>query len=189
VSNGFDFVFGEMAKASDVGRDSVLKTEGKKETTANEIWRLVEPVIEAEGMELIEVEYRRESQGWVLRLFIDGEDGITVADCAEISHVVGDLLDVSNPINHPYRLEISSPGVDRPLRKPGSFHKFIGSIVEAKTSVPVIPSENRRRFKGELVQVTSHCITLDCGGSVYEIPFGSLERAHLCYFDSQEKQK
>ena len=74
--------------------------EGGNKTAlvAAQIWQLVESVLRAEGMELLEVEYRCESHGWVLRLFIDREEGITVDDCARVSQVVGDLLDVADPI-------------------------------------------------------------------------------------------
>jgi ribosome maturation factor RimP len=166
-----------------------MKGQDKSKQIIAEIWKLVEPVIVAEGMELVEVEYRRESQGWVLRLFIDQEDGITVADCTRMSQVIGDLLDVSELIDHPYHLEVSSPGLDRPLRKPKHFQKHVGAIVEIRTSVPAVPTQNRRRFKGILVDVTSDTVMVDCEGQNFEIPFVSLERARLCYFESQETQK
>lgn len=162
-----------------------MESEDKVKLTSIEIWNLAEPVIEAEGMELVEIEYRRESQGWVLRLFIDQEDGVTVNDCARMSQVLGDLLDVADPIHHPYHLEVSSPGLNRPLRKPEHFQRHIGQVIEVRTFTPVTPVENRRRFKGTLVDVTSEYIRLDCEGQVFELPIASLERARLCYFESK----
>jgi len=145
------------------------------------IWQLIEPVIASEGMELIEVEYRCESQGWVLRLFIDQEDGITVDDCARISRVVGDILDVADPIASPYHLEVSSPGLNRPLRKSEHFLKFIGNIVDVRTGTSI---HNRRKFKGKLIEVRAEEITVECQGQPFDIPLSLLERARLRYFES-----
>jgi len=153
----------------------------------DQLWEMIEPVIQAEGMELVELEYRRESQGWVLRIFIDQPDGITVNDCARISQVAGDLLDVADVIQNPYHLEVSSPGLNRPLRKPEHFKMYLGNIVEVRTSTPLDPSQNRRKFKGTLMAVQPETISVDCQGEVFDIPLALLERARLCYFDSFEK--
>lgn len=146
-----------------------------------QLWQLVEPVIRTEGMELIEVEYRCESQGWVLRLFIDQEDGITVDDCARVSRVVGDLLDVADPIVNPYHLEVSSPGLNRPLRKWEHFQRCIGSIVDVRSGTSI---HNRRKFKGRLIDARPEGITVDCDGQPFDIPLTHLERARLRYFES-----
>jgi ribosome maturation factor RimP len=148
-----------------------------------QLWELLDPVIRAEGMELIELEYRREPTGWVLRIFIDQEDGISVNDCAKISHVAGDLLDVADPIRSPYHLEVSSPGLNRPLRKLEHFRKYLEKIVEVRTATPI---DNRRKFKGVLVDVDPARIVVNCEGQVFEIPFTLMERARLCYFESFE---
>ena len=145
------------------------------------IWQLVEPIVRAERMELLEVEYRCESHGWVLRLFIDQEDGITVDDCAQISRLVGDLLDVADPIVNPYQLEVSSPGLNRPLRKWEHFEKHVGSIVDVRASTSI---DNRRRFKGKLLDASPEGITIDCEGRVFKLPLDVLERARLRYFES-----
>lgn len=150
----------------------------------DQLWALLEPVIQAEGMELIEVEYRRESHGWVLRLFIDQPDGVTVDDCAGVSQVVGDFMDVSDLIQNRYHLEVSSPGLNRPLRKPEHFQNYIGKIIELRTSVPL---DQRRRFKGVLTAAASGTISLDCRGKVVSIPMQFVERARLCYFNSLEE--
>jgi len=162
-------------------------TMGMEEKTTeliNQLWHLLEPVVRAEGMEIVELEYRRESPGWVLRLFIDHPDGITVDDCARISQVAGDLLDVADLIENPYHLEVSSPGLNRPLRKLEHFRTHQGSIVEVKTSAPL---ENRRKFKGILLEASPEEIEIDCQGQIFKIPLALLERARLCYFDSLEK--
>ncbi len=146
-----------------------------------QLWQLLEPLIRAERMELIEVEYRCESQGWVLRLYIDQEDGITVDDCARVSRVVGDLLDVADPIVNPYHLEVSSPGLNRPLRKWEHFQKSIGNIVDVRTGTSI---HNRRKFKGRLIDARPEGITVDCDGHPFDIPLNHLERARLRYFES-----
>ena len=150
----------------------------------DQLWELLEPVVLAEGLELVEVEYRRESHGMVLRLFIDQEGGVSVNDCAKVSHVVGDLLDVSDLIASHYHLEVSSPGLDRVLRKAEHFQKQIGNIIEVRTTMPI---EKRRKFKGILVDTRPEGITVNCEGQLFEIPLALVERARLCYFETFEK--
>jgi ribosome maturation factor RimP len=159
----------------------MTEQEQREKSIINEVWNLIEPVVRAEGMELIEVEYRREPHGWVLRLFIDQEHGISVDDCARVSDVVGDLLDVADPISNQYHLEVSSPGLNRPLRKWQHFADHLGKIIEVKTSLPL---DNRRRFKGRLLSAGPEEISMDCDGQVYEVPLPTVERARLRYFDS-----
>jgi len=156
----------------------------KQEQVVAQIWSLLEPLLQAQGIELVEVEYRRESLGWVLRLFIDQESGITVEDCAGVSQMVGDMLDVADPIQNPYNLEVSSPGLNRPIRKPEHFQRYIGKTVEVRTAAPI---QGRRNFKGVLVDSDNERITINCEGQVFEIPMTNLERTRLCYFDSYEQ--
>ncbi len=161
----------------------VAQMEPKQGEMTAKLIEMIEPVLRAEGKELVELEFRRESQGWVLRLFIDQEDGITVEDCAQVSHVVGDLLDVADVIRTPYHLEVSSPGLDRPLRKPEHFESVMGKVVEIRTLEPL---GSRRRFKGVLERVDHDEITVRCDGRDYIIPLPLVERARLCYFDSND---
>jgi ribosome maturation factor RimP len=155
--------------------------KNKTKQVVVQLWQLIEPVVHSEGMELLELEYRCESDGWVLRLFIDQEGGITVEDCARVSHVVGDLLDVADPIVNQYHLEVSSPGLNRPLRKWEHFQKYVGSIVDVRASTSI---DNRRRFKGKLIAASPEGITVDCEGRVFELPLNLVERARLRYFES-----
>jgi ribosome maturation factor RimP len=144
---------------------------------------LIEPVLAANGMELVDIEYRRESPGWVLRLFIDQPNGITVDDCAKVSRVLGDLLDVADVIQTAYDLEVSSPGLNRPLRKPEHYRAQMGNIVEVRTTEPL---GNRRKFKGVLVDSGEDWIRLNCDGQEFEIALNVIERARLRYFETQE---
>jgi ribosome maturation factor RimP len=164
-----------------------MSTAGNRpEDVIVEIWELIEPVIEAEGMSLVDVEYRREAQGWVLRLYIDQEGGVAVDDCARVSHVVGDLLDVSDLIPVAYHLEVSSPGLNRPLRKLSHFREQVGNIIEVKTSVPL---QNRRKFKGVLKDIDTEKLIMDCDGQIHEIALEVVEKAKLRYFETLKNQE
>lgn len=155
--------------------------EDPTRAVVQKIWELVTPVITAEGMDLVEVEYRRESQGWVLRLFVDRDGGVNVEDCAAVSRVVGDLLDVADPITGPYHLEVSSPGLDRPLRRWEHFQRQIGKVVTVRTRVAV---GARKNFKGILVDARPESIRVNCDGTLFDIPLDIVERARLRYFES-----
>ncbi len=149
------------------------------------IWNLVEPVVAARDMEVLDIEYRRESLGWVLRIFLDSQRGIRVEDCAEISRVVGEMLDAADLIPIAYNLEVSSPGIDRPLRKLEHFQKHIGDIIEVRTISPV---QNRRNFRGALKEVSPEGLTVQCDSQDYSIGMPLIERARLLYFESLERK-
>jgi len=117
--------------------DDVLRQVGPK----------LERVVEFAGMELVHVEARRESGGMVLRLFIDREGGVTLDDCARVSRQVSAELDVDDPLPGRYTLEVSSPGLDRPLSKDRDFQRFSGQTVRIVTAAPL---DGQRHFKGRL---------------------------------------
>lgn len=158
-------------------------SEEAARTVVQKIWNLTTPLITAEGMELVEVEYRRESQGWVLRLFVDRDGGVSVEDCAAISRLVSDLLDVEDPIQGPYHLEVSSPGLDRPLRRWEHFQRQIGKVVTVRTRRPI---GARKKFKGTLMAAHPESIRVECDGTPFDIPLDAVERARLHYFESLE---
>ncbi len=155
--------------------------EDPTRAVVRKIWELTTPVITAEGLDLLEVEYRRESHGWVLRLFVDRDGGVSVEDCAAVSRIVGDLLDVADPIAGPYHLEVSSPGLDRPLRRWEHFHQQIGKVIAVRTRTAL---GARKNFKGILVAVSPEAIRMDCDGRMFDIPLEAVERARLRYFES-----
>ena len=158
-----------------------IDAEDKQQQVIEAIWTLIEPVAETEGFELVEVEYRREAPGWVLRLFIDQPQGVTVEDCVQMSRLIGDLLDVNDIIQTSYHLEVSSPGLNRPLRKARHYRQQLGRVIELRTHRPF---DNRRNFRGILQSAEEDHIRLDCEGHVYDIPLGEVEKARLRYFDS-----
>ena len=127
-------------------------------------------------MELVDLEYQREAQGWVLRFYIDREGGVTVEDCAEVSGELGAILDVRDLIANAYVLEVSSPGLTRPLKKPEDFNKYRNRLVKVKTFEPI---EGRRNFKGVLLGLENERVRLEMEGRPYEIPFRSIAKASL----------
>jgi ribosome maturation factor RimP len=150
------------------------------------LMRLLEPPIEALDYELIDVEYAREGRGGVLRVFIDrraGEElgggppaGITVEDCARVSHLVSELLESEDPIKGHYTLEVSSPGFDRILRKRAHFERFLGMRIGAELKLPI---NGRRRFAGVLKSIAGDSIVMEVDGQAHELPLERIQKARL----------
>jgi ribosome maturation factor RimP len=111
-----------------------------------ELRKLIEPAVTAMGFELVGVEYIRGKRG-LLRVYIDHEDGISVDDCQSVSYQISGVLDVNDPIRGQYSLEVSSPGLDRPLFQARDFDRFAGHEVKLRLAVPL---GGRRNFKGVL---------------------------------------
>jgi ribosome maturation factor RimP len=137
---------------------------------------IADPILSNEGMELVEIEYRRESKGWVLRLYIDKEGGVTLDDCTRISQEVGRILDVEDFISTPYTLEVSSPGLARPLKNEKDFMKYRNHMIKVKTIDPI---ENRRQFKGKLLGITENRIEIAMDGGVFQILLSNVAKANL----------
>lgn len=137
---------------------------------------LLEPVVEAMGYELVEVEVVGGGKHRVLRLYIDQPDGIAVEDCERVSHQVSGVLDVEDPIPGAYTLEVSSPGLDRPLRTAAHFAAFTGE--QAKVELRA-PQDGRKRFKGRLVGIDGETVVMDVDGEQYRLPLNEIERARV----------
>jgi ribosome maturation factor RimP len=140
------------------------------------LWRLIEPVLEPDGIELVEVEFKPEGGRWVLRLYIDSPVGVTLDDCEFTSRQIGALLDIKDPIHRPYTLEVSSPGINRVLRKEKDFNLFAGSPVRLKTRRKVA---GRRNFQGILKGMENSKIVIEVEGDRIEISAEDLEKARL----------
>ena len=143
--------------------------------------RLLEPPIEALGFELVDVEFAREGRGGVLRIFIDArtgdaETGVTVDDCARVSHAVSEVLEIQDPIKGNYTLEVSSPGFDRILRTRAHFERFVGQRIIAELK---LPTDGRRRFIGVLKSSSSDTIVVEVDGKAYSLPFDRIQKARL----------
>lgn len=138
--------------------------------------KLIEPTVTAMGYELVGVEFRRGRQG-LLRVYIDREDGITVDDCQKVSYQVSGLLDVEDPIQGHYSLEISSPGLDRPLFRPDDFVRFSGRRVRLKLAVPI---EGRRKLSGLLLGLEDRQLGLRMeNGEEIQVSLDNVDQAHL----------
>jgi ribosome maturation factor RimP len=125
-----------------------------QETVLERVRALAEPILATLGFELVELEYKREGRGWILRFFLDKEGGITLDDCADASREIGMLLEVEDVIPTAYDLEVSSPGIDRPLKKAADFERFKGSLVKIKTYERLDPDQRghlRKTFVGTLL--------------------------------------
>ena len=152
------------------------------QTYRQKIIELVTPVIASEQMELIDVECLRMRSRWLVRIYMDKEGGVTLDDCAAISNQVGDLLDVHDIPPGPYNLEVSSPGLDRPLTRDKDFIQYRGSKVKIRVNEII---EGKRNFRGLLVDFLregeKETLVVDEGGKRYYIPRENVAKANLEY--------
>jgi ribosome maturation factor RimP len=137
---------------------------------------LAEPLLESEGFALIDVEYQREPRGRTLRLVVDKDEGVTLEDCAYISRQLGDLLDAKADLLDSYHMEVSSPGLQRVLKKPKHFEQFKGRQVAIKTRSPI---EDKWDFRGRLNGLSEGMVQVETGGRVYRIPYEEISKARL----------
>lgn len=137
---------------------------------------LIGPVIGNLGYALIERELVMDGGRWVLRLYIDKESGITVGDCERVSNGIGDLIEVEGVVPMNYTLEVSSPGLDRPLRRREDFERFCGSVIRLRTSQPIA---GRSNYKGVLIAMDGDDIVMSIDGAEHRIPLAALLRARL----------
>ncbi|MBN2467022.1 MAG: ribosome maturation factor RimP [Deltaproteobacteria bacterium] len=139
---------------------------------------LANPVIEELGLELVDLEYIRGRQGWVLRIVIDKQGGVTLDDCTKVSREIGYVLEIKEVIPTSYNLEVSSPGVERPLKTPPDFERYVGRRVSVRTSGEV---EGRKNFKGVLKSIHEGRVYVDVDGKEWEIGLGNIDKAKLVY--------
>lgn len=138
--------------------------------------RLIEPAIEALGYELVLLEFSAGLKTGTLRLYIDGPHGIALEDCESVSREIAALLDVEDPIQKAYQLEVSSPGLDRPLVKPEHFQRFLGEKIRVQLLAPVA---GRKRLVGALVSSGGGEITVDVDGQALTVALSDIDRARL----------
>lgn len=139
---------------------------------------MLRPAVEETGKELLGVEFISAGNHSVLRIFIDHENGIDVDDCAEVSRQVGAILDVEDPISSEYNLEVSSPGLDRPLFEKPQYEAVIDETIEVKISMPL---NGRRKFKGKLVAIENDSLIVMVDNEEYELVISNIDKAHLVY--------
>ena len=146
---------------------------------------MLKPVVEALGYEFWGLEYIAQGKNSVLRIFIDGENGINVDDCAAVSRQVSGVMDVEDPISSEYNLEVSSPGLDRPIFTLEQFESIVGEFVDIKLRYAF---EGRRKFKGKLVGIEDgEDIVIHVDNHEYLLPIDSIDKANLIYQEKQGK--
>ncbi len=181
------------------------------ESVADRARRLLEPVLVRDGFELVEVDWVREGGPWVLRLFVDRPGGVTVDDCQAVSRTVEPILDAEDLIEPAYNLEVSSPGLDRPLRKPQDFERFAGQRAHVKTFGPVeslvAPAQGgesfagkpspadcgagpRKNWTGILRGFRDGAVEIEVDGRLHRIPHDKIAKANLEYdFEADLRRK
>jgi ribosome maturation factor RimP len=155
-----------------------------QDTVAERARKLLEPVLERDGYELVEVEWQREGGSWVLRLFIDRPEGVGIDDCQGVSRTVETILDVEDFIEPAYSLEVSSPGVDRPLRKSSDFERFSGQRAKVKAYGPIPSAAGapaRKGWTGTLRGFRDGAVEIDVDGTLHRIPLDRIAKANLEY--------
>ena len=148
---------------------------GKAPVTQSVI-ELIEPGLLAKGIELVDVEFKKEGKNWVLRVFIDKEGGITLEDCQKISNLVGDLIEVEEVIEPTYTMEVSSPGLNRVLKKEKDFIRFSGKKIGVQCHTPL---NGRKNFNGVLKDFKNQSIHLEVDGELQTIPINRVAKANL----------
>ena|GEM_PF-45146 len=160
-------------------RGTMVETD---QTYREKIVGLIEPIVESEQMELVDVECLRGPSRWMVRIYIDKEGGVTLDDCAMISGETGDVLDIHETPPAPYDLEISSPGLDRPLAKDRDFVRYEGCQVRILVAEKI---EGKKNFKGRLVKFLDNegekSLVIDVKGMLYTIPRSMVVKANLKY--------
>ena len=141
-----------------------------------ELERLIEPAVEQLGYELSDLELKMGGRDGIVRVFIDKPDGVDLTDCEIVSRQLSAVLDVEDPLPGHYRLEVSSPGLDRKLTKPEHFQRFIGEMIRVKLRFPVA---GRRNFRGALRAADEEQIEVEVDGESHSLQIATIESARL----------
>ncbi len=137
---------------------------------------LIEPIVEGLGYECVGIEYNPHPQHGMLRIYIDSENGILLDDCSKVSHQLSGVLDVEDPIQGNYQLEISSPGEDRPFFKLSQFQRFAGNMVTINLFSAI---DKRKKITGQIKTVEGDDVLLQEGEQIFRIPFQAISKARL----------
>jgi ribosome maturation factor RimP len=142
------------------------------------ITELIDTTIQALGLDLWGVELLQQGKYSLLRIYIEREEGVTIEDCEKVSRQVSALMDVEDPIAGEYTLEVSSPGMDRPLFCIKHYSQYVGSEVDLKLRRPL---DGRRKFKGQIIKVYGDIVGLSVEGSEYDLEFSDIEKASIVF--------
>jgi len=140
------------------------------------IEEVIEPVVSGLGYQFVGAQFGQGENGQTLRVFIDTDNGVVVEDCVAVSKQLSAVLDVEDTIKSAYQLEVSSPGVDRPLFTGEQFEQQIKGVIKVKMIAAV---DGRRNFKGQLLEVKNEAVVVEVDGIDYALPIGDIEEAHL----------
>lgn len=143
-----------------------------------QVEELIAPIISDQALELVDIEYVKEGAQWYLRIFIDKEGGVDIDDCTNVSHAVSEVLDKQDPINQAYVLEVSSPGLERPLKKDEDYERFKGKLVRVLTKETF---EGYKEFTGYLVGLIEDKIVLEYEKDSIAIPRSIVDKANLAF--------
>lgn len=141
-----------------------------------ELETLIKPVVESFGCELWGIDFTPFKESALLRVFIDRDTGVTLDDCSDISHQLSGMLDVEDPIQLPYRLEVSSPGIERPMLSVNHYQRYLGRLVKMRLKWPL---GGQRNFTGSIISADEDKVVLDVDGVEVEIPFDAIGRGRL----------
>lgn len=145
---------------------------------------LIGPIVEGLGYECVGIEYHPHPKHGLLRVYIDSANGILVDDCSKVSHQISGVLDVEEPVQDNYHLEVSSPGTDRPFFYVHQFERFIGSTVLVNLYQSL---SGRKKITGIIEKVADNVITLREAEQIFEVPFDAMSKARLIPDYSKEK--
>lgn len=146
--------------------------------TTVKVTDIAQPIVENEGLELVDIEYVKEGDNYFLRVFIDTDEGVGLEECETVSSLLSEKLDELDPIDDSYILEVSSPGIERPLKKLEDFDRFEGNLARLKTYAPI---QGSKEFTGHILKRDDELIKLRLKNNdeIIEIPFSSIAAAHL----------
>jgi len=143
-----------------------------------EVSLLIEPILGEMGIELVDVEYLSEGGRWILRVYVDRPGGIALDDCVRVSREIEDVIEVRDVFHHAYVLEVSSPGLNRPLKKEKDFVRALGKNVRIQMAVPV---NGRRNFKGRLESFEERVLCVATEAGRFSLPWEGVKKANLVY--------
>ncbi len=144
--------------------------------TIEKIEFILMPILEEERLELVEIEFRPSGKRWLLRIYIDKDGGVTISDCEKVNREFGRSLEIEDIIDHPYTLEVSSPGLTRALKNINDFKRSTGKQCRIITLKPL---QNINEFSGEIINVSENKVEIRGKIGVFTIPICDIKKAHL----------
>lgn len=154
---------------------------------AEKVETLITPCVSELGYRIWDVEYVKEGAEWYLRITIDSDNGIGIGDCECVSRAINPIIDEADPIEDFYYLEVSSPGIERVLRKPAHFEASIGCDVEARLFAP--DEKKKKSYSGQLVSYDGNTVTILCGEEKITIPSEKISKIQTIYDFTQSNSK